>query len=92
MAKVLGPDGKIVAARTFEASAPAARLDPPVAAAALNVAFGKSITALVLWASEMVGKASAASPGKVSPGTASPTRASPNEPSAADPAAGPSGL
>ena len=92
VAKVLGPDGKIVAARTFEASAPAASPDPPVAAAALNEAFGKSVTALVVWTAEMVGRASAASPGKVSPGTASPTRASPNERSAADPAAGPSGL
>jgi phospholipid/cholesterol/gamma-HCH transport system substrate-binding protein len=93
VAKVLGPDGKIVGARPFEATALAASLDPPVAAAALNEAFGKSVNALVPWTSDTIGKASATSPGNaLPPGTASPTRASPTEPSAPDPAAGPYGL
>jgi phospholipid/cholesterol/gamma-HCH transport system substrate-binding protein len=94
VAKVLGGDGKIVAARTFEATAPAATTDPSAAAAALNEAFGKGARELVLWASEAVGKAAAHPPSHASPGgpgRPSPSSGSPGD-SSGDPAAGPSGL
>lgn len=93
VAKVLGPDGKIVAARTFEATASAASLVPPVAAAALNEAFGKCVTALVLWAADVIGGASAAAPKNAAPGDgASPTWAPPGELAPTGPAVEPSGL
>ncbi|MGA8691227.1 MAG: MlaD family protein, partial [Methyloceanibacter sp.] len=41
-AKVLGPNGKIIAAQTFHNAAPATGTDAPAAAAALNEAFGKA--------------------------------------------------
>jgi phospholipid/cholesterol/gamma-HCH transport system substrate-binding protein len=75
VAKVLGPDGKIVTARTFNATAPAAGLDPPAAAAALNEAFGRCVTDLVPWAAAAIGKAAAAAPANAPPGgAASPTK------------------
>jgi len=49
-AKILGEDGKIVAAKTFRASAPAKGADAPAAAAALNEAFRETAAALVAWA------------------------------------------
>ena len=77
VAKILGPDGKIVVARTFEAKAPATAIEAAAAAASLNEAFGKGVSALVPWAAEAIGKASAAAPGGSSPGKASPGAASP---------------
>jgi phospholipid/cholesterol/gamma-HCH transport system substrate-binding protein len=53
-AKILGPNGKIVAARIFRATAPAKSLDPAAAVAAFDEAFGKTATELVLWTSEVV--------------------------------------
>jgi phospholipid/cholesterol/gamma-HCH transport system substrate-binding protein len=77
VAKILGPDGKIVVARTFEATAPATAIEAAAAAASLNEAFGKGVSALVPWAAEAIGKASAATPGGSSPSKAAPGAASP---------------
>jgi phospholipid/cholesterol/gamma-HCH transport system substrate-binding protein len=49
-AKILGEDGKIIAAKTFRASAPAEGADAPAAAAALNEAFRMAASDLVVWA------------------------------------------
>ena len=49
-AKILGEDGKIVAAKSFHASAPAMGTDAPAAAAALNEAFRQTAADLVAWA------------------------------------------
>jgi phospholipid/cholesterol/gamma-HCH transport system substrate-binding protein len=53
-AKMLAEDGRIVRARLFHATVPAKELATPVAAAALDEAFGKAATELVLWASEVM--------------------------------------
>jgi phospholipid/cholesterol/gamma-HCH transport system substrate-binding protein len=53
-AKILGPDGKIVAARTFSATVPATGTDAGPAASALNQAFGKAAKELVPWTAEVV--------------------------------------
>ena len=53
-AKLLGADGKIVAAQDFHASAPASGVDAPAAFAALDQAFGKVAAALVLWAAKTI--------------------------------------
>lgn len=53
-AKVVGDNGKIVDARIFRATVPAAAADAPAAAAALNEAFGKLAVELVVWASGIV--------------------------------------
>jgi phospholipid/cholesterol/gamma-HCH transport system substrate-binding protein len=56
-AKVLGPGGKIIAAKTFHATAPATGTDAPAAAAALNAAFGRAAGELVPWAADAVSSA-----------------------------------
>ena len=48
-AKILGEDGKIVAAKTFHASTPAEGTDAPAAAAALNEAFRQIAADLIAW-------------------------------------------
>jgi phospholipid/cholesterol/gamma-HCH transport system substrate-binding protein len=53
-AKILGPGGKIVAARTFSATTPAAGTEAAAAAAALNEAFGKAARELVPWTAEVI--------------------------------------
>ncbi len=53
-AKILGPEGKIVAAKTFETSAPAESAEPAQAVAALNEAFGKAAEELVPWAAKTI--------------------------------------
>jgi phospholipid/cholesterol/gamma-HCH transport system substrate-binding protein len=53
-AKLLDADGKIAAARSFRASAPAAGTDTPAATAALNAAFGSLARDLVAWAKESI--------------------------------------
>jgi phospholipid/cholesterol/gamma-HCH transport system substrate-binding protein len=63
-AKVLGPDGKIVAARTFRSGAPASGTDAPNAAAALNEAFAKAVRDLVPWTADAI---ASAPPAEVSP-------------------------
>jgi phospholipid/cholesterol/gamma-HCH transport system substrate-binding protein len=53
-AKILGENGKIIASRTFDAIVPARQTDAPGAVAALNEAFGKAATDVVLWAQKLV--------------------------------------
>ncbi len=61
-AKVLGPDGKIVAAKTFKGTAPADGTDAAAAAAALNAAFDQTAKELVPWTAEAVNTAPAVTP------------------------------
>jgi len=49
-AKIVSDQGRIIGAKVFRASAPAKALNAASAAAALDEAFGKSATALVIWA------------------------------------------
>lgn len=49
-ARIVGEGNRVLDARTFSASAPAASTDPATAAAALNHAFGKVATEMVVWA------------------------------------------
>jgi phospholipid/cholesterol/gamma-HCH transport system substrate-binding protein len=53
-AKILNADGKIVGARTFEASAPASGADASAAFPALSEAFGKVASDLALWARDTI--------------------------------------
>jgi phospholipid/cholesterol/gamma-HCH transport system substrate-binding protein len=53
-AKILGDNGQIIDARIFRATAPATAADASAAAAALDTAFGKVATELVVWASELI--------------------------------------
>ena len=53
-AKILGQDGRILDARIFRAAAPAKAADAPAAAAALNEAFGKAATELVVWVAGVI--------------------------------------
>ena len=61
-AKILGPGGKIVAAKTFHTTAPAPGTDAPGAAAALNAAFAKAASELVPWVANAVSSAPQPSP------------------------------
>jgi len=56
-AKILGPGGKIVAAKAFHTTAPAPGTDAPGAAAALNAAFAKAASELVPWVADAVSSA-----------------------------------
>jgi phospholipid/cholesterol/gamma-HCH transport system substrate-binding protein len=53
-AKLLGGDGKILAGRLFQATAPAKGEDAPSATAAVNEAFAKAVSELVPWVSELL--------------------------------------
>jgi cholesterol transport system auxiliary component len=54
-AKILGDrSGRILAARVFRTTAPAAGADGPNAVAALNAALAKLVTELVVWAEQLV--------------------------------------
>ena len=53
-AKVLGDNGKIIDAKIFRATVPAAAADAPAAAAALDNAFGKTAAELVVWAAGLI--------------------------------------
>ena len=55
--KILGPGGKIIAAKSFHSTAPATGTDAPAAAAALNKAFAKAATDLVPWVVEAINSA-----------------------------------
>jgi phospholipid/cholesterol/gamma-HCH transport system substrate-binding protein len=79
-AKVLGPDGKIIAAKTFKDQAPASGTDAPAAAAALSEAFDKAAAALVPWTVETINSAPPPAP---APAEAEP--AAPPPPAAAEP-------
>jgi phospholipid/cholesterol/gamma-HCH transport system substrate-binding protein len=59
VAKLMSQDGKILAAKTFTATAPADSTEAAAAAAALNQAFAKTVTELVPWTAEAVGTAPA---------------------------------
>jgi len=50
-AKLVGGDGKIIAAKIFRSTEPAAGTDAAAAATALDAAFGKLATELVVWTS-----------------------------------------
>ncbi|MGH6826032.1 ABC-type transport auxiliary lipoprotein family protein [Methyloceanibacter sp.] len=56
-AKILGPGGKIIVAKSFQTTAPATGTDAPAAAASLNQAFAKAASELVPWAVEAVNSA-----------------------------------
>jgi phospholipid/cholesterol/gamma-HCH transport system substrate-binding protein len=56
-AKILGPGGKIVAAKAFHTTAPASGTDAAAAAAALNKAFAEAAKELVPWAVEAINSA-----------------------------------
>ena len=75
-AKVLGPDGKILAARTFRGAAPATGTDAAAAAASLNKAFREAASELVPWAAGVVDDAPspASPPDEAPPEDASPQR------------------
>jgi phospholipid/cholesterol/gamma-HCH transport system substrate-binding protein len=92
-AKVLGPDGKIVAAKTFKDEAPASGTDAPAAAAALSEAFDKAAAALVPWTVETINSAPpppAPSPTEAEPAAPPPpTDAEPGTPSPPEPEAPP---
>ena len=53
-AKILGPGGKIIAAKAFHTTAPATGTDAPAAASALNQAFANAATELVPWTVEAI--------------------------------------
>lgn len=53
-AKIVDGGGKIAGARIFRAEAPVPALEAPAAARALDQAFGKAVTDLVLWANETI--------------------------------------
>ena len=54
LVKILADNGKIVDAHIFRATVPAATAEAPAAAAALDEAFGKVATELVVWASGLI--------------------------------------
>jgi phospholipid/cholesterol/gamma-HCH transport system substrate-binding protein len=71
VAKLMSQDGKIVAAKTFTATAPADSAEAPAAATALNQAFAKAVIELVPWTAEAVG-AAPAPPGDAAPAVPAP--------------------
>jgi len=52
-AKIVGSDGHVIEGRTFQAHAPVKKLNAPAAASALNQAFSKLATELVIWAMQV---------------------------------------
>jgi phospholipid/cholesterol/gamma-HCH transport system substrate-binding protein len=92
-AKVLGPDSKIIAAKTFKDQAPASGTDAPAAAAALSEAFDKAAAALVPWTVETINSARpppAPSPAEAEPVTPPPpAEAEPGTPPPPEPEAPP---
>jgi phospholipid/cholesterol/gamma-HCH transport system substrate-binding protein len=56
-AKILGPGGKIIAAKSFHTTAPATGTDAAAAAAALNQAFAEAAKELVPWTVDAVNSA-----------------------------------
>jgi phospholipid/cholesterol/gamma-HCH transport system substrate-binding protein len=53
-AKVLGDNGRIIGSRTFEVVVPAPALDAAAAAAAIDKAFVKAVTDLVVWTAGII--------------------------------------
>jgi phospholipid/cholesterol/gamma-HCH transport system substrate-binding protein len=62
VAKVLDKDGKIIGAREFQATAPAKGTDAQAYVAALDEAFGKLLSELLVWTTETISSAPAAPP------------------------------
>jgi phospholipid/cholesterol/gamma-HCH transport system substrate-binding protein len=60
--KILDGKGRIIDTRVFRATNPAATMDAPTATAALDQAFGKATTELVLWTSRTIADQSHAAP------------------------------
>lgn len=56
-AKLLGKNGRILETRVFRAVAPVEAMNAHAAASALDLAFGKAVTELVLWTAETVASA-----------------------------------
>jgi phospholipid/cholesterol/gamma-HCH transport system substrate-binding protein len=52
-AKIVGSDGKVLGGRIFHATAPATAMQAPAAAAAMNDAFTKVATELIVWAMQL---------------------------------------
>lgn len=57
-AKLIGGDGRVIATQVFQLSAPAKDVTAPVAAAALDAAFGSAMSELVVWTSSAIRGAS----------------------------------
>jgi phospholipid/cholesterol/gamma-HCH transport system substrate-binding protein len=55
VAKILGQDGKIIGARTFQAAAPAKGTDAQAYVTALDDAFGKVLSELLPWTTDAIG-------------------------------------
>lgn len=53
-AKIIGENGRIVSSRTFEATATASDTKVPTAAAALDQAFTRAVTDLVIWTAGLI--------------------------------------
>jgi phospholipid/cholesterol/gamma-HCH transport system substrate-binding protein len=62
VAKILDKDGKIIGAREFQATAPAKGTDAQTYVGALDDAFGKLLSELLIWTTETVGSAPPAPP------------------------------
>jgi ABC-type uncharacterized transport system auxiliary subunit len=62
VAKILDKDGKIIGAREFQATAPAKGTDAQAYVGALDDAFGKLLSELLVWTTETVGSAPPAPP------------------------------
>jgi phospholipid/cholesterol/gamma-HCH transport system substrate-binding protein len=53
-AKILGDNGRIIGSRTFDALVPAPDLNAAAAAAAIDKAFAKAATDLVVWTAGII--------------------------------------
>ena len=53
-AKIVADNGRIIGSRTFDAFVPAPDLDAAAAAAAINKAFAKAVTDLVMWTAGVI--------------------------------------
>ena len=53
-ARILSDNGRIVEAKVFRAAVPTKEMNAPSAAAALDEAFGKCATELVVWAASVI--------------------------------------
>jgi phospholipid/cholesterol/gamma-HCH transport system substrate-binding protein len=84
-AKILGPGGKIIAAKSFHTTAPATGTDAVAAAAALNQAFAEATKELVPWAVEAIKNAPPAPPPPAEEQATPPEPAPQGEPPAPSP-------
>jgi phospholipid/cholesterol/gamma-HCH transport system substrate-binding protein len=84
-AKILGPGGKIIAAKSFHTTAPPTGTDAVAAAAALNQAFAEATKELVPWAVEAIKNAPPAPPPPAEEQATPPEPAPQGEPPAPSP-------